>query len=355
MNRYPRQRAASISPVHGSNRFPALLIALLLAMLSLSGCGTAKTIVVYTAVDQVFSEPMLARFTEKTGIGVKPVFDVEAAKTTGLVNKLIAEKGRPQADVFWSNEFIQTILLQEKGVLAPYVSPSAKDIPAAFKEKDGYWTGFGGRARVLIVNTDLVRDEHLPTSLLGLATAGVSPERIGIALPMFGTTATHAAALYAALGQDVAYAWHKGLLDAGVQVVDGNSVVRDLVSSGTLDMGMTDTDDAYESVNKGNPVKVVYLDQEEGGLGTLVNPNTVMLVAGAPNPELGKRFIDWLLMPETEAELLQMGWIDLPCRDVGVTSKNLGNTRVKGMQVNLADIYRMLEASKTDMTELFVK
>lgn len=332
-----------------------VLLALALPLLLTTGCGFEKSIVVYTAVDQVFSEPLLARFTEETGIGVKPVFDVEAAKTTGLVNKLLAEKNNPQADVFWSNEFIQTILLQEEGVLAPYVSPSAGDIPDAFREPNGYWTGFGGRARVLIVNTDLVPDDRLPTSLLGLTTAGVSPARIGIALPMFGTTATHAAALYAALGREVGYEWHKGLLDMGVQVVDGNSVVRDMVCSGSLDMGLTDTDDAYEAVKKGHPVKVVFLDQEEGGLGTLINPNTVMLVKGAPHAELGKKFIDWLLQPETEAELLKMGWIDLPCRDVGVTSENLGDVRVRGMSVNLADIYRMLDASKADMTELFVQ
>lgn len=360
MCRYSRSRAVITPPIHPSGqsllkrRLPFLLAAILMTF-PFAGCGAGKAIVVYTAVDQVFSEPMFARFTEETGITVKPVFDVEAAKTTGLVNKLLAEKGNPQADVFWSNEFIQTILLQEQGVLAPYISPSASDIPEAFKEKDGYWTGFGGRARVLIVNTDRVKDEQLPTSLLGLTTAGVSPDRIGIALPMFGTTATHAASLYAALGSDVAYAWHKGLRDAGVAVVDGNSVVRDMVSSGSLDMGLTDTDDAYEAVNRGNPVKVVYLDQEEGGLGTLVNPNTVMLMQGAPHSDLGRQFIDWLLLPETEAELLNMGWIDLPCRDVGITSKNLGDTQVKAMAVNLADIHRMLEASKADMTELFVR
>ena len=339
-----------------NTRWPCTLLIFLSLLLSLTtGCGLQKSIIVYTAVDQVFSEPMLAKFTEETGIIVKPVFDVEAAKTTGLVNKLIAEKSNPQADVFWSNEFIQTILLQEEGVLAPYVSPSAKDIPAAFKERNGYWTGFGGRARVLIVNTDLVADEQLPNSLLGLTTAGVPPERIGIALPVFGTAATHAAALYATLGRDVGYEWHKSLLDAGVQVVDGNAVVRDMVSSGSLDMGMTDTDDAYEAVKDGHPVKVVFLDQEEGGLGTLVNPNTVMLIKDAAHADLGKRFIDWLLLPETEAELLKMGWIDLPCRDVGVTSENLGDLQIRGMSVNLADIYRMLEASKTDMTELFIQ
>ena len=93
-------------------RLAAPLLAIALAA-GLPGCGTAKSIVVYTAVDQVFSEPLLKKFSDETGIAVKQVYDVEAAKTTGLVNRLIAEKDKPQCDVFWSNEFIQTILLQE--------------------------------------------------------------------------------------------------------------------------------------------------------------------------------------------------------------------------------------------------
>ena len=87
--------------------------------------GEEKTVVVYTSVDQVYSEPVFRDFEKETGIHVLPVYDVEATKTTGLVNRLIAEKARPQADVFWSGEFSQTIVLKNESVLAPYQSPSA--------------------------------------------------------------------------------------------------------------------------------------------------------------------------------------------------------------------------------------
>ncbi len=348
-----RMTRSRIAIPHTLPFFP--LISLLLLLTLLSGCGAPKSVVVYTAVDQVYSEPLFRQFTQETGITVLPVYDVEAAKTTGLINRLMAEKARPQADVFWSNEFIQTILLQKNDILSPYLSASAKDIPAAFKEEKGYWTGFGGRARVLIVNTDLVAKSQYPASLLGLLDSGIAPDQIGIAMPMFGTTATHTAALYAQLGRDKALAWHRTLQEKGVQVVDGNSVVRDLVVSGALAMGLTDTDDAYGAVNEGAPVDVVYLDQGAGDMGTLVNPNTAALIAGAPHPARAKQFIDWLLKPSTEAALLASGFIDLPCRDVGVKSKNIGNRAVKGMSVNLADIYANLGISKTDMTELFIK
>ena len=140
-------------------------------LLLLAGCagtaGTAGTggtkapedpgeVNVYTAVDQVHSEQIFKDFEEKTGIKVNPVYDLEANKTTGLTNKILTEMDHPVCDVFWNNEFAQTIALQRQGALAPYVSPAASDIPDAYKDKDGYWTAFGGRARTLLVNTDLL-------------------------------------------------------------------------------------------------------------------------------------------------------------------------------------------------------
>src|ERR1039458_5701052 len=179
------------------------------AALSCSCGPSSRTVVVYTSVDQVYSEPIFKDFTARTGIRTLPVFDVEAAKTTGLVNRLIAEKGRPSADVFWSGEFAQTLELKERGVLASYRSPSADAIPIAYRDQDGFWTGFGGRVRVLIMNNRLMATARQPTSLFDLADSNLPSEQIGIANPLFGTSYTHAAALYAALGSQRAREFYR--------------------------------------------------------------------------------------------------------------------------------------------------
>ena len=66
----------------------------LIAATMLVGCKqqNKKEIIIYTSVDQVFSEPIFNEFEKETGIRVLPVYDVEAAKTTGLVNRLITRK-----------------------------------------------------------------------------------------------------------------------------------------------------------------------------------------------------------------------------------------------------------------------
>ncbi|WP_034642761.1 extracellular solute-binding protein [Desulfovibrio inopinatus] len=312
-----------------------------------------QQVVVYTSVDQVYAEPVLRKFERESGIEVLPIYDVEAAKTTGLVMRLIAEKGRPRADVFWSGEFSHTLLLQEKGVLQPYASPLARDIPAQFRDPQGFWTGFAGRARVLIVNTDLVSEDNFPDSVDDLLSPNYPGEMLGMAYPIFGTSATHAAALYALHGPQQARQWFEDVRGRGVRMVDGNSVIRDLVVQGRLQWGITDTDDACVAMKKGASVKVVFPDQDD--TGTLVITNTVALIKGAPHPEQGRKLIDYLVSPETEAELVRLGWSHIPLREIAQPSECYGHLDVKPMHVDYRKVFENLESAKEDLARMFIR
>ena len=332
-----------------------LLGIVITAAILLHPVNEKKTVVVYTAVDQVYSEPVFHEFENRTGIHVLPVYDVEAAKTTGLVNRLIAEKSHPQADVFWNAEFSQTIFLKNENALAIYRSPSAGDIPAQYHDPDGYWTGFGGRARVFIINTDRMQTGSYPHSLFDMLDSRYPGKSIGIAYPMFGTTATQAAALYSVLGPKKARLFFSNLSEKGVRVVDGNSVVRDLVAAGQLDFGLTDTDDACTAIQNGEHVTLVVLDQKEGEIGTLVIPNSVALIAGAPHPDEGMVLIDYLLDRNTENDLVKSGWIQVACRDVPAHSPCLNRSAIRAMAINYQDVYTGLQMTKKDLTEIFVR
>ncbi len=304
---------------------------------------------IYTAVDQVHSEKIFEQFEKDTGIKVNPVYDLEANKTTGLTNKIISEKDHPVCDVFWNNEFAQTIELQKQGVLAPYVSPVAEDIPDAYKDKDGYWTAFGGRARTLLVNKDLVDEADYPESIFDLTSGKYEADQIAIAYPMFGTTRTQAAAIYAALGADKGREFFKTLKDSGVQVVDGNSVTKDMAAAGQVKIGYTDTDDAKEALEDGANVVMCFTDQEEGGIGNLITPNTAAIIKGAPNEDNARVFIDYIISLDMEKKLIEMGFFDLSIRP----SADVEGLKVRGMDVNLVEVYDMLEKASNDMQEIF--
>src|SRR5829696_5927755 len=275
-----------------------------------NGANTsAGEVTVYVSTDRVFSEPILRAYEQQSGARVNAIYDTEETKSTGLANKLIAEKNRPQADVFWSNEPVRTLVLKRNGVLAPYKSPNAEGIPPTFKDPEGYWTGFSARSRVIVYNTNLVKPDEAPKSVLDLADPKWK-NQIAIADPRFGSTSFHVAALYAQLGDERADEFFRKLKSNGVKIVPGNSVVRDLVARGEVKLGLTDTDDVNVALEDKQPVAMVFPDRE--GMGVPIMPNMVSLVANGPNSEAGKLLIEYLLSPEVERMLAQSEAVQIP-------------------------------------------
>jgi len=310
-------------------------------------------VVVYTSHDQIYSEPILKEFDKKTGIRIKAVYDVEAAKTTGLVNRLIAEKDNPQCDVFWNNENSRTIVLKKKGVLSPYISPSAGEIPVQFKDSAGFWTGFAARARVLIYNTDLVKPEEVPRSIFEL-TDPKWKGQVALANPLFGTTAAHCSALFISFGDEKAKAYFNALKNNEVVIVAGNSTSRDRVQDGELKIGFTDTDDVNIAIMANKPVGMVYPDKD--GIGTLLIPNTVALIKGAPNPEGGKKFIDYLLSKEVESKLAFSKSAQMPLRRGVKKPDNVpAFDSIKAMNVDYEKIADRMEDTGKYLQELFLR
>ena len=220
-----------------SMRQSAAAISVLL--LALAGCSSGRDeVVVYAALDREFSEPILNDFTKATGVAVVAKYDVESTKTVGLTQAIMAETNRPRCDVFWNNEILNTIRLEQKGLLAVYRSPLAESYPEQFRSKDGTWHGFAGRARVLIVNTKVVPKEEMPNSIYDLADKKWKG-KVGIAKPLFGTTATHAACLFATLGDDKAKEFFRSLKENEIKIQGGNKQVAVAVGSGQLAFGLT--------------------------------------------------------------------------------------------------------------------
>lgn len=324
-----------------------LLIPLLLAV----SCqpSSSREVVVYTALDNVFSREIFQLFEQRTGIRVRPVFDTEATKTTGLVERIRRERKNPQCDVFWNNEILRTIRLADEGILAAYSSPSAADIPEEFKDPDGLWTGFAARARVVAFLTHEVASEAQPKTH-GDLLADQWRDKLAIADPRFGTTGTHLALLLAHWGEPRLRAFLTKLQRQGVRVVSGNSASRDRVVSGDVVLGLTDTDDVEVVRRRGVPIDCSLLP----GDGVILIPNTVALLRGAPRPDEGRVFIDFLLSREVEELLAASPSRQIPLRaDVPVPETGL---RYAGMTLFSTDYRRaaaLLPAALQIAREIF--
>ena len=310
-------------------------------------------VVVYTALDQIFSEPILKGFEEKYHIKVRAVYDVEAVKTVGLVNRLIAEKDRPQCDVFWNNEILRTISLKRKEILAPYQSPSANEIPAQFKDKDGYWSGFAARARVLVVNTNLVDKKDYPSSIEDLSDPRWRG-KCAIANPLFGTTSTHVAALFATRGSESATTYLVKILANDVKVADGNAMVRDMTARGEVLFGLTDTDDVNVGITSGLAITMIPPDQQVGG--TLLIPNTVALIKGAPHQKEAKLLIDYILSSEVEEKLAHCESAQIPLRPgIKIPKGQLAQGDISSLAVDYEKMADALDQSISTVQRLFLR
>jgi len=256
--------------------------------------------VAYTSVDQVFSEPIFRAFERKTGIEVRAVFDTEETKSTGVLNRLIAERARPRADLFWSGDPVRPFSLLKRGMAVPIAASSLAGIPAAFRGGQRRWAGSAARARVLLVNTRLVPKAQTPRSIRALADPRFKG-RAALANPLFGTTTMHMAALFTHWGEARARAFLEQLKANEVRVAASNGEVKRLVVAGEVAFGLTDTDDANEALKQGAPVRVVYPDQQ--GDGALVMPTAVVLIKGGPNPDAAQRLAAYLLSAAAEEQM----------------------------------------------------
>lgn len=310
-----------------TSRLPTLSFVIALAIAAVPGCRSSnesetapRTVTIYVSTDRVFSEPVLQEYERRSGVQVNAVYDTEETKSTGLANRLLAETARPQADVFWSNEPVRTLVLKSRDVLAPYRSPNAKGIPPVLVDPDGYWTGFSARMRVIVYNTKSVKADEAPASIFELADPKWKGQ-VAMADPRFGSTSFHVAALYALAGDEKMDDFFQRLKANGVRIVDGNSVVRDLVARGDIKVGLTDTDDVNVAIEDGQPVSMVLPDK--GGLGVPVMPNMVSLIANAPHPDEGKQLIDYLLSTDVERQLAESEAVQIPLHEGVPGPKNI--------------------------------
>jgi iron(III) transport system substrate-binding protein len=332
--------------------------ALVASALLLAACGRHDDLVVYCSLDQEFAEPLIRRYESERAIHLRVEFDIEASKTVGLVQRLREEAGRPRCDVFWSAEIGHTAQLGADGLLEPYASPNARDVPPEWKDRDHGWTGFGARARVFIVNTDLADPAQIRSmwDFVDPKWAG----KVAMAKPTSGTTLTHAAALYAVLGEAKADEYMKKVAELGasgaIRITNGNSIVARLVRDGKLAFGWTDSDDFNIARESGAHVAVVYPDADT--CGTLFFPNSVAILKGCPHGDEARRFVDWVLRPETERELAFARSAQIPvrasvARPPWVVTPD--GVRFKAMTVDFLELGRQIERRSERLKKLFVE
>ncbi|MCH2132917.1 MAG: extracellular solute-binding protein [Phycisphaerales bacterium] len=292
-----------------SGSFAVLPIVVLFLLSAWStGCERRETpLVVYVSADEYVARPILDSFSRQSGIPVHMVGDTEATKTTGLVERLRAERQSPLADVFWSSEAFMTIQLAREDLLQPFQSEAVDDWFPRWRDPDGRWFGFSPRPRVLVYDPEQVDAGDVPTSLAALSDPRWRGQ-IAMADPRFGTTGGHLAALRAWYDDRDDAAGYASLLDGlsanGVRVLPGgNAAVVEEVRVGRALVGLTDADDVRAANRLGAQLEMHAVGPVDG-VGTFMMPNTVALVSGSSHPRAGE-LVDFLLSADVARALAE--------------------------------------------------
>ena len=232
-------------------------------------------------------------------------------------------------------------MLKEMSISEPYRSPNAADIADIFKDKEGYWTGFSARLRVLIDKKDA---ENKPNSIKDYVDNKFKGKGV-IANPLFGTTSVQVAALFTIWGDGKGKQFLNALKANGVKISTSNGESADLVASGEFAFAMVDSDDSIACARQGKNVETIYPDQGPDGLGTLVVPNGVALIRQAPHPENARKLVDYLLSRETERKLAFADCAQIPLHKGVETPPDVPTIdTIKVMEVNYARLADKLKS-----------
>ncbi len=282
----------------------------------LTGCeNSEKAVTIYASQDQVYAEPILTHFSKQTRIRVRVIYDSEAVKTVGLVNRLIAEQANPQCDVFWNNEELRTRQLEAKGIVER-------------------WAFVGFRSRRIVVNTNLVVTP--PASLVEL-TNSTWKGKLAVAYPLFGTTATHFLVLRQQWGPHAWERWCRALHSNNPILVDGNSVVVQMVGRGEAAVGLTDSDDIAAGQRQGMPIQAKPLDEN-----ALLIPNTIALVRKTSRNPKAEQLFEYLQSESVHKALVNVSALE-------------ESSSQKGIEVDWSKLLEDIEPATATLKQVFLR
>ena len=327
-------------------RIGLLLGAVAAGLLLTPAFDEAGSLTLYSARKEVLIRPAIEAFQKETGIRVTLL----TGKAGELARRIELERGNPNGDVFLGTAAGITELLRQKGLLEPYASPHAREIPEEFRAADHTWVGITGRVRVLIYNTDRVKAAEAPQSYFDLA----APRWKGqVAVASLGerTTVSWLAALLALKGETATRQYVDALRANRLIVLKNNTEVRRAVARGEVAVGITNHYYYLLELQEDprSPIAIVYPDQGPAGMGTPVFSITAAIIKGTPHPAEARALIDFLLKPagnrllvEGEFEIPLLPKVPVVGADRGI--KGLGQFKKAPVtQVQLAELEPKVE------------
>ena len=270
-----------------------MLAAVVAALSFAAGAATAPTqstsLTIYSGREQQLVKPIMDRFTRETGIELK----IRYASSTSLATALVEEGRNSPADIYWSQEPGTLGLVGARGLLARLPQATVGKVPARFSTRSRRWVGTSGRSRVLVYNTNELRESDLPASVWGLSNARWKG-KIGIA-PTNASFQAFLGATIRLFGEARVRAWLRGLEANDVRFYPNNTTVVQAVGRGDIEVGLVNHYYIYNLLAETPDLPVRNHWFRDGDPGNLVLAAGVGIVASTQKATTAQRFVDFLL------------------------------------------------------------
>jgi iron(III) transport system substrate-binding protein len=259
-----------------------------------------ESITLYSAQHEQVVDMLTTQFTKETGIVVR----VHKGEGPELASQLLAEGTHSPADLFFTENSPELVLLDEHGLLAPVDPATLARVPAADSAPDGNWIGLLARENVLVYNTGLISADVLPASLMDLANPAWKG-KIAIA-PADADFLPLVSAVIKLKGEAAALAWLQGL-KVNAAIYDDDEGVVAAVNRGSVPVGVINSYYwerlATELGASGMHSAVYHFGDHD--VGALVNVSGAAVLKSAKNPSGAQKFLAFLASGEAQRMLAQ--------------------------------------------------
>ena len=242
-------------------------------------------------------------FKEATG------YDVEVVSGNGAetMSRIAAEKGNPQWDVVWIDSMYDVYNLSKEGeLMTDFEIENAENLTDFSKtlvpeNKCFYPTGTHA-AGVLVYRNDVYSADEAPKTFEELTDAKYAGQ-VGMADPGVAAPAYPLAAYFMDnMGMEGGHEYFTAMFEQGLKVFPKNPQVVQALASGEISVAMLQESNAYDMVENGEPVSIVW--PESGAPGAT---RVAAISASTDQPEVAKAFVNFLLEQETQQKLVELG------------------------------------------------
>jgi len=272
-----------------------LILSLFSTLFSLTYAADDE-LIVFSGRKDTFVKPVVKAFTKKTGIKVL----LHTAESTALLNKLRLEKSATQADLFLSNDAGNLQLGSQMGLFRPINNALSELIPEQYRATDNRWLGLSARARVLVVNTDRVKNENEFDSVFDLAKPSLKGQ-IAITNSTNESYIAGVTVYLKATNRTRVKHWLEGLkANTESNVFAKHSHIVTAVARGRKTVGLVNHYYIYRHLaqHPDAPIAIVMPDQGDNAMGVAWNVAGVAISKYSKKQPLAERFVEFLVSVE---------------------------------------------------------